>query len=475
MKNSIYIRTVKLFLVSGLSLIAFHSLANAQAHNEDEFKVELKPNSATSTSTSKAEAKAEAESKVVTDVKKVVAENTEKEPVVKIAPAPSPTPAPEVKAVVNPEPPVTAQTPVPTKKSLAYNRDIQIVDGQAVYIVNGRAPHLYMVSRDLYGSDRMWKAIADWNALKAPYDLNPGQRLVLKKAPTVSNADADRILLKQWSQMDRWDIVKGIILAQQGQPAQAEETHAPAVGAVLPAPPPESHEENAAPEATPVAIAAQAPHTAHHGHWKFKTAVVLSYFTLQNNNNDVPVDNELNSELDYGIELEAAYHFNDRTEMILGAAVEKMDIAHSEEESEIEGHAQYLAKYSLGFETKLSRRIIGAGYAIYEQNPVAEPTLDGVNVEGIFIPQIQAGFRWGLIDSGNFSAWLITDGIYAFKASKNDIELNEGGGFLAGFKFANELSKRTLTYGVSYRELKQDTDTSTNALKTFYGNIGLIW
>lgn len=470
MKNLFYMPSLKLLMIFCSTILVCYSARAETKAAAEEFKVQLRPASKSEKATADSEQKPE-EHKAVTETTataeaKVVSETIS---IVEVKPTPAEPkvePAAETKAVTEVKKVVAAQT-----NSLEYHRDIRTVDAQTIYVVNGRAPHLYMVSRDLYGSERNWKAIAEWNSLIAPYDLRPGQQLILKKAPTISDAEADRILLKAWAAMDRWDIIKGIILAQQnGQPTARVDMP------VLPAPPPEAH---AAPstEAAPVIQpdeAAQATHS-HDGHWSFKTSAVVSYFRLEGKYNDLGVDNVLFSEVDYGIELEAAYHFSEDTELILGASVEKMDIHPAADHTEIEGESQYLARYSLGVESELSPRITFAGHGAYEQTPFAIPTLDGTEVEAIFIPQISLGVRWGLVDSGRFNMALITDGILLMQKTHEDLELKTGGGFLVGFKFANELDRHTLTYGISYRDLRQDSADSNNTLRSYYGNIGMIW
>jgi len=459
MKNSFYARSAKLFLIFSSSLLAFHSAQAETKAAAEEFKVQLRP-------ASKAEKAAAAKPEESADEPKVVVDVNAKTE----APKDEPKVVSDVKKVVAEK----TETPADPAKALEFNRDIRTVDNQTIYVVNGRAPHLYMVTRDIYGNDRNWKAIAEWNSLIAPYDLRPGQQLVLKKAPTISNAEADKILLKAWAKMDRWDIIKGIILAQEQGTSPAARVEMP----VLPAPPaPETH--SPAPEVTP-APAVQQQESApaahgHEGHWKFKTSAVLSTFRLQGKYNDLDIDNSLSSELDYGIELEAAYHFSEKTELIVGASVEKMDIHPPADDTEIEGHSQYLARYSLGVETELTPRATFAGSAAYEQTPFAVPTSGGTEIEAIFIPQISLGFRWGLLDRGSFKWSLITDGILLMQTTHEDMELKTGSGFLLGFKFANEFTKHTLTYGVSYRELRQNTDESDNSLKSYFANIGMIW
>lgn len=73
---------------------------------------------------------------------------------------------------------------------------------KGIYIVNERAPSLYMVARDLYGDIRMASEIARWNQLQSNAKLALGQRLRIAKAPTLSEKQGTAILVEQWRERD---------------------------------------------------------------------------------------------------------------------------------------------------------------------------------------------------------------------------------------------------------------------------------
>jgi hypothetical protein len=467
MKNTIYLSTLTLLLsLSTTSAFAAEPHGSAPA---DDFKVKLKADVAATAPKKTAQAEHKADHPEAAPVK-----------------------------------PVATAKKTSGKTPSSYKREIRMTGDQTIYTVTGRAPHLYMVSRDLYGNDKQWKAIADWNSLKEPYTLKQGQELVIKKAPSISNAEADEVLIKNYTKLNRMDTAAGIQAAQEKPTAKAEEEKevpvaaavaAPAVAAVaaksevapLPSPTPAA---TVAPEETPYnhpeekakTETAAAPKEEakaettpeHHSKWSFKTSLALSKFTLENKLNDGTSDISLDSDLDYGIELEAAYHMTEKAELILGAAIEKMDIHPKDSVGEIEGEAQYLSKYTLGVEYELPVATL-AGMVNYEQTPFVEPTLNGAEVKSIFIPQVQFGARWRIADTGKFKAAIITDGIVTLATKNDGLDLKSGGGFLAGLKFSNQFSKRTLTYGISYRDLYQDTDDAKNSLHTWFANIGVIW
>jgi hypothetical protein len=357
----------------------------------------------------------------------------------------------------------------PTKN---FARDLRVENDQMIYTVNARAPHLYMISRDLYGNEKHWSEIAKWNSLKAPYTLAPGQKLILQKPPTNSPAEGNRSLVKSWAGLDKWDVVEGIVASEKGiptgpRPASTEEAK-PVVVA--------SNSETKA-ELAPIpthSIESMLPSEDHH-RWSFNTSAAVSAFRLESNNDDDNVHNVLFSDADYGVELEAAYHLSEDSKVFLGAAVEKMDIRPSSVESEIEGESQILAKYTAGLETEVTHYVDLAGSFIYEQIPFSEATTVGTNVEAIFIPQISLGARWNIFSRGNFKTLLVTDALLLLPKNHDAFDLKSGDGYTVGFKFSNKMLAKTLTYGIAYRYWEQDTSETKYNQQALYGNIGLLW
>lgn len=384
-----------------------------------------------------------------------------------------------------------------TTTTSKYSRNLQTVNGETIYVVNSRAPHLYMISRDLYGTDRFWKDIAAWNSIKEPFAVKPGQKLIIKKAPTLSIAESDALLIKTFKSQNRMETAKGIE-DQQAPHSEApravavateEKEATPVVPAssVPPTPPvpvaaatpteppaPTAPATPATPETPEVSKESEQLAQSHSGHWKFKTSAVVSQFKIRSQYKSQAIDYNLSSDIDYGVELEAAYHVNEKSEFILGASLEKMDI-HPPSGGELEGEAQYLARYNLGFESKVSEKVALAMSLALEQTPFIEEKAHGPAVEAFFVPQFVFGARWKTYERGGFNAWLLTDAIILGTAKRETIDLQTGGGYHIGFKFSNKLEQKTLTYGLSYRDLKQDSLDVQNSLKTYFANIGLVW
>ncbi|MNK19512.1 hypothetical protein D3C87_377340 [compost metagenome] len=377
-----------------------------------------------------------------------------------------------------------------------YHREIEEVQGQTIYIVNGRAPHLYMISRDLYGNEKYWVDIAKWNNVTAPFALTPGQRLVIKRAPTNTNAQGDSDLIKSWTGLQKWTVVQGIKGSQQPElpnPAAAtapvveeekvEEQAQAALKAELegtPTPAETLMASEKVPEPTPAPAPTAAPllkaplAPAHHSRWHFGISAAASVFELESDNHANSINNVLNSEVDYGVDLEAAYRISEQSHLIFTAMVEHMDISHADD-VEVEGHSQYIWKFSTGLETEVTSRFSLAGSLIYEQLPFVTPTGAGATVDAIYIPQLSFGGRLNFVSVGNFKAFLVGDVLMLMPKFENSLDIKAGEGFVAGLKFQNKLQKNTLSYGVTYRYIQQNTTESDNNQKAVFASLGLLF
>lgn len=409
-----------------------------------------------------------------------------------------------------------------------YRRHIIQENGESVYVVTSRATHLFMISRDLYGEVGSWQEIAKWNGLKAPYELSLGQHLILKKPPVLSQNQGDRLLMKSWGGLKRWDIVAGIKGAGSGStPASVTETTtavkaeatatanaqseivvttrpveaaspAPVVAEVktlvaektgvaeevkptvpaLPTPAPVVvapvvvPPAKATPEA-PLTTQSKIPrHSVKPSEWTFQVAGAASAFRLESKNTASSVSNTLNSDIDYGVELEASHPLAPEINIFFQALFEHMDIRPSEG-LEIGGESQDMMRFAIGIERELSHDSSIHAAIAYEQLPFVTPTATGVDVEAIFIPQITAGTNLGLLSRGGFNSWFTLDGLLLLPRSENDHDVKSGEGFSVGLKFQHRLSSDFLTYSVAYRYIQQNTADSENNQKSILGNVGV--
>lgn len=399
-----------------------------------------------------------------------------------------------------------------------YSRQLTHEKGHWVYTVNARAPHLYMISRDLYGNEKSWQDIAKWNHLTAPYTVNPGQNLVLEKAPTLNNKQSDDVLLNQYAHLQRWETWKGILAlhsvvvvpAPGPMPASvtADQTAAKSAAAVAVAAPKNASLAPAqnsapAPAVAPAALPAPTPSTqtlaaaepeekaefsapvseasikqeekTKERRWEFTTAAAASMFRLDSNYSSSGIHNTLYSQVDYGVEAEAQYRLDEKRHVFLGFAVEHMDIQPTGNSAEVDGDSQNLWHFAAGFEQELTSRWALAGSFIFEQDPFSRPTPGGTSVDLIYIPQIALGAHFKAYEKGRFEAELQGQGLVLLPRTQDSYDLKTGYGGSLGLQLQNKFEKNALTYGLAYRYLRQDSTLATSSQQGGFANVGLIW
>ncbi len=354
-----------------------------------------------------------------------------------------------------------------------YKRDLIQENNRTYYIVGPRAPHLFMISRDLYGDEKNWREIAHWNSLIAPYKLEIGQRLLIKKDPTQNEHQANRALVKAWTELQEWDRVEGIALSEapavtptprsQVTENLIEERHSePPAG--LP-PPPEKKSESA--EKNP-----ELPHQ----HWGFEIAAIGSIARLESQFSDSGIDNILNTEIDYGVDATLISHFaNERGSLFVNAAIEKMDIKPPNEGVEMEGETQTLSHYALGYGYEFTSKFSASLSAIYDEEAFGESTPDGVAVVKIGIPQIALGPGWKIIDGPRFESEIKLAALYSFAARKNETRLHEGYGALLELELRNHFAHGDIVYAVMGRYLEQKGDNLKTKQSMGLAKLGWAW
>lgn len=103
-----------------------------------------------------------------------------------------------------------AEVPQPTPDADRPSVEQNLISsGQnTIYIVNERAPSLWMVGRELYGNEKMGAIIAKWNRIPADSKLALNQKLILKRAPTIPVKVGTETLINVWSQLGNIDMVR---------------------------------------------------------------------------------------------------------------------------------------------------------------------------------------------------------------------------------------------------------------------------
>ena len=345
-----------------------------------------------------------------------------------------------------------------------FSRQIITEEGQSVYIVNARAPHLFMISRDLYGDEKSWKDLAHWNHLRDPYALTPGQHLVLKREPTTTAEQGDEILMKAWAHLEKWRTWQGIAALR----AHAEKGPAPAsvttdeVSTTVVNPVSESHLKIT-------------PEHEHESKWEFTTAAATSIFRLESTYSSSNIHNVLYSDVDYGVEVEVSYRLDEDRHLFFGASAEHMDIRPAGSTVDIDGDSQNVWHFGLGMEQELTSRFAFTTALYYEQDPFSRPTPTGTSVDLLFIPQLAVGGHYLAYEKGRFSTSLLGNLLVLFPRDQDSYHLKTGAGVVFGPQFQNKFERNALTYGLSYRYLSQDSTLASSNQQGVFGNIGLIW
>lgn len=103
-----------------------------------------------------------------------------------------------------------AAVPAPQflKQLPSVSRVILNRNGYYVYEVNERAPSLSMVALENFGDKTMAKIIARWNGLSAHDRLSLGQKLIFHEKPTLTTAQSNSVLVKEWSRFGNGEMVQ---------------------------------------------------------------------------------------------------------------------------------------------------------------------------------------------------------------------------------------------------------------------------
>jgi len=371
----------------------------------------------------------------------------------------------------------------------SYRRELTEENGQTVYIVTRRATHLFMISRDLYGDAKYWSQIAAANSLSKPYDLEIGQKLILKRAPTTTATEGNRILMKAWAGLDRWDIVEGIVLSQQGQTQSAPQIEPAPIAEKIETP--EVKEEPTSSSAAqieelikaekpqPEEPGKQAEHSenavSHDGKFGFSVSLLGLVTELDSNWESENSHTVLYTDIDYGVEAKLAYTLSDSFSLTGLAALEHLKIRSSDDGTEVEGNDRNLLHFAVGTGFRVARGIVLSLAYHYKEEPLVRPTTESAEIETLFLSQILAGPRFTVIRTNSFETVLGADYLYSLAKNEKGFDLKDGQGFEAFLEFENHLSFGKLLYGAKYRQLTQDTSESKDSQKVYTANLGLGW
>ena len=363
-----------------------------------------------------------------------------------------------------------------------FKRQVSQQDGKYVYTVNARAPHLYMISRDLYGSEKYWDDIAAWNNLAKPYALEVGQKLNLKKAPTLDDAEADRFLISAWEKLNRPDMVKAISAnSDHGQRnvAATEEATPAVVAAPVAEPEPEPTPAVAAPtpaaEAPKTEATHEEAHETHHKKWHFGFGVLALMTDLDSDWEEENSHSQLYSNVDFGIEAKAEYHATEKWSGHVHAAVEHLKLEPGDDGLEIEDGDLYLMHLAAGLGYHVNERFaLDLSYHMKDE-PLVHPTITGSRIDKLTLPQLTFGPRFGIVHRPAVEVTLGADYLYSFPKEDKGYDLDAGQGYEILLDFAHPYSFGKIVYGIKYRFLQQDSPESKDFQRVYSANLGVNW
>lgn len=359
-----------------------------------------------------------------------------------------------------------------TQKDCSLGRQTVQEHGQMIYIVQSRAPSLYMISRDLYGTETNWNNIARWNQLTAPYSLEKGQRLIIKVPPRLNDEDGTKILIQAWTRFNDTDKASRLsaYLEQCVQKPAIEEEKEAAIAPPIAVPVKEEvkHEEPKKEEA----------HLEKEEHeespWEFSTKLVGSYLQIDSTEHLTGVKNTLYSKINYGLELGVEREFSHR--WALSAAA---NLTHFEMEqpsgSEIDHDKQNLLKFKLDLDDKFSEVFKMAIGSVYSQHLFGEPTPQGVDMHALWINEFNLGASVRLTKGATTELWFSAEGIYALSTSQKGFDVKSGQGYAASFTLAHEMKHSKMTITPKYEFLHQDTEASKDQEQTTSLDLGWSW
>ena len=393
----------------------------------------------------------------------------------------------------------------------AYARQILKENGKTIYVVGQRAPHLFMISRDLYGNEKNWKKIANWNGVKPPYDLKFGQRLNLREEPKISEAEANRILYQEWNMLGEIEKARRILVqSSEGVSAEAQQEILVGTQVVPSVPPPAEYEAPAVVlekqteashlEAKPPVVMAPvtrplpppleqvapkesnqkvlknaqsvepADHDQGHSPWHWVTKVTATQTEVTYKHVAADARHNLKTSVDPGIELEAEWKFGAKSYLFGILGYETFEV-HGGHGVTVEPEKLDILKVALGYGAHLGSRMdlmISLGS---EKMVFAEMVSSGLEMATTNVIQMVLGSRLLIYDgsSSRIHGLLNLISLQPSKVFHEDL----AAGF--GASLGIQVSYDSFLYGLSARVAEQNSSDlkSQQTNGSFY--LGWAW
>lgn len=352
-----------------------------------------------------------------------------------------------------------------------YARHLVQEEDHTFYVVESRAPSLYMISRDLYGNEENWRNIARWNQLIAPYALEKGQHLLIKVPPRLSDEEGTKVLISAWARFHDTDRVQH--LTNYLQSIKSCSARQAVVSAPKPVP-----EEKPAPVETPKKeeekIEGTTVEEEKESLWKFSVGIGVSGLQIDSTEKTSGIKNTLYSKADYSVELEIERELSEKWGLSLSAGLTHVEMAQPSD-SVIENPVQNIPELKLDLDynfTKIFGMSLGADYS---QHLMSEPNPEGTSIDPVYVTELSLGAKLRLTEAGRTKLWLLAEGIYALPTKQKGYDIKSGTGYSAALQFQHEMKKTEFWITPKYEFLHQDTETSKDQEQTLSLNLGLTW
>jgi len=350
-----------------------------------------------------------------------------------------------------------------TSSTCSVARQLVTQGDKTFYVVGPRAYTLYMISRDLYGTEKHWKKLAEWNQLTEPYAIGFDDRLLIKIPPRLSEDQGNKVLIKAWAaarnphraqKLKEFDSPIGLACSPSKPDERIPATETTTETATTM---PTAHESTST-----QTLESPPPPASTAGRWGLRTDLLSSIFRLEDKMNSTGTGNTIYSRLNYGAEARVSYHSSERLGYSLGASLEHIDMEPAAG-GPIVIEKENLIGAMAGLDLQLAEPFILYFNGHYIQRPFTRSTVSGATVDAVYIPEARLGARLRLLNWDRLQTWLVTEGMYSFSAKQGLFEVKSGHGYTAGLRFEHRLQNSVLSATGAYRFLKQDTQTSKNS------------
>jgi hypothetical protein len=363
-------------------------------------------------------------------------------------------------------------------KSCSMRRLLSEKDGKTIYTVGDRARSLYMIARDLYGDEKYWIKIAQWNKLAAPYTVHSGQHLVIDETPAIDEEKSNETLIKAWGNLKNKSMVSKISSYKDDFEKCNPKKEEPVVEAAPPMTPVSEAPVEPVKKIEAIVDTPQTePHEEHgeefHPEWNYSATLTSSMFHLTSEEDE---SHDIDSKINYGVDLGIHYEKTEKWTFSLGVGIEHLDLKQpSDPAFAFDKTQQDLLSFSIDADYKVSPHFTVYFGANYGQHAFYRVTDTGATMDPIYLPEINVGDELHLFDARHLETWLVTELSYSFPVKSEHHDVKPGYGYVVGFKFEYKFDHSAMNIMPAYRFAKEDTETAKEEQRAYLLNIGFEW